>query len=275
MGDVGERAAVNQSGGVLEGLHQVGLDGVLEQGGHSADGLEVGRGDGLAVIGVGDDNAGQAGLEVVDVGGEAEDGHDLGGHGDLEAVLARNALRLAAQAINDVAELTVVHVNRTLPGDGLGVDVEGVALLDMVVEHGSQQVVGSTDGVEVAGEVEVDVLHGDNLSVAAAGSAALDAKDGTQGRLTQGDHGLLADLAQAVDQAHRRGGLTLTSGGGGDGGHEDELAVGLVANLLHEVDVVDLGHVVAVLLKILLIDTGGLGDLGDLLHLCSLCDLDI
>ena len=58
----------------------------------------------------------------------------------------------------------------------LGVDAQGVALLDVVVQHGGQQVVGRADGVEVAGEVEVDVLHGHYLGIAAAGGAALDAE---------------------------------------------------------------------------------------------------
>ena len=68
-----------------------------------------------------------------------------------------------------------VHVHTAFPGDAAGVDVERVALLDGVVDHGGQQVVGGTDGVDVAGKVEVDVLHGHDLGVAAAGRAALDA----------------------------------------------------------------------------------------------------
>ncbi len=32
------------------------------------------------------------------------------------------------------------------------VDAQGVALLDVVVQHGGQQVIGCADGVEVAGE---------------------------------------------------------------------------------------------------------------------------
>ena len=43
----------------------------------------------------------------------------------------------------------------------------------MVVEHGGEQVVRRADGVKVAGEVQVDVLHRHDLRVAAAGRAAL------------------------------------------------------------------------------------------------------
>ena len=53
----------------------------------------------------------------------------------------------------------------------------------MVVQNSAQQVVGSGDGVHIAGEVQVDVLHRNDLCIAAAGSAALDAEYRTQGCL--------------------------------------------------------------------------------------------
>ena len=124
-------------------------------------------------------------LRSVDVAGEAQHRHDLGGHGDVEAVLAGHAAAFAAEAVHDVAQLAVVHVHAALPGDLLGVDAQGVALLDVVVQHGGQQVVGGADGVEIAGEVKVDVLHGHDLGIAAAGSAALDAEHGAERRLAQ------------------------------------------------------------------------------------------
>ena len=50
-------------------------------------------------------------------------------------------------------------------------------MVDMVVNEGRQQVVGNTDGMKVTSEVEVDVLHGYNLSVPTASSSSLDTKD--------------------------------------------------------------------------------------------------
>ena len=144
----------------------------------------------------------------------------------------------------------------------------------MVVEHCGQQVVGSADGVEVTGEVQIDVLHGDNLRVAAAGSAALDTEDGSQRGLPESDHYVLADPAHTVGQTHGSGGLAFTGGGGVDGGDEDQLAVGLVRHVLEDV-VVNLCLVVAVLLQVLLVHTGGLGDLADVLHFGFLGDLDV
>ena len=252
MGDVGEGAAVHEGGRALQGLHQVGLERVLEQRGHGADGLEVARGDGLVVVGVAHDDAAQALLQVSDGGGEAEDRHDLAGDGDIEAVLARRAVGLAAEAVHHEAQLPVVHVHAALPGDAARVDAQGVALLDVVVEHGGQQVVGRADGVEVAGEVEVDVLHGDDLGVAAAGRAALDAEHRAEGGLAQGDGDVLADAAQAVGQTDGGGGLALARGGGRDGGDQDQLAV-LTGRLPKKLRI-NFGLVTAVLFQILFID---------------------
>ena len=102
----------------------------------------------------------------------------------------------------------------------------------MVVEKSGQQVVGSADGVEVAGEVQVDILHGDDLSVAAAGSAALDAEHGAERGLAQADHGVLAELVERVGKADGRGGLALARRGGADSGDEDQLCLaGQLADL--------------------------------------------
>ena len=128
--------------------------------------------------------------------------------------------------------------------------------------------------MEVTGEVQVDVLHGDDLCVAAAGSAALDAEHGAEGRLTQSNHDVLADTTHGVSQTDGRGGLALTGGGGVDGGDQNQLAVGLVRHVLQDV-VVNLGLVVAVLFQILLIHTCGLGDLADVQHRGLLCDFDV
>ena len=272
VGNVGEGAAVDESGGVLQSLDHVGLDGVLQNGSHGTLGLQVVSGDGLAGTAVSHDHLGQAGLHVGQVGGQAQNSHDLRSHDDVEAVLTGHAGGLAAQAAHDVTQLTVVHINNALPGDVAHVDVQSVALLDVVVDQGGHQVVGDADGVEVAGEVQVDVLHGDDLSVAAAGSAALHAEHGAQGGLTQADDGLLAHLVQSVGQTHGSGGLALASGGGADGGHQHQL--GLAGQVLQGVDV-DLGLVVAIVLQLLGLDAHLGGNLLNGEHLGRLGDFDI
>ena len=155
------------------------------------------RRDGPAVIGVADDYAREPRLEVGDVAREAEHGHDLARNGNLEAVLAGHALHPAAEAVDDVAQLAVVHVHRALPGNLLRVYAERVTLLDVVIQHRGEQVVRGAYGVEVAGEVQVYVLHGHDLGVAAARGAALDAEYGAERGLAQRGHGALAYFPQA------------------------------------------------------------------------------
>ena len=78
-----------------------------------------------------------------------------------------------------MTQLAVVHINAALPGYVLDIDVQGVALLNVVVKHCRKKVVRRTDGVEITCKVEVDILHRYDLSVAAARSAALYAEYGT------------------------------------------------------------------------------------------------
>ena len=273
MSDVGEGAAMNERRRALESLHQVRLQGVLQKGCHGAFGMQIAGGDGLVVAGVSDDHAGQAGLQVVDVGSETEHGHDLAGDGDIEPVLAREAVRLAAKADDDLAKGTVVHVDDALPGDATDIDVQLVAVVDMGVEHGGKQVVSRTDGMKVAREVQVDVFHRDDLGVTAAGSATLDAENRAKRRLAQSDDGLLALLGKSVAQTDGGCGLTLACGSGIDGRDQNQLA-GL-GFLIAKVVVVDLCLVLAIHLEVGIGDTDLLGDFVDSLRGCRLGDLDI
>ncbi len=261
MGDVGERAAVHEGRGALQRLHEVRLQGVLQKRGHGALGLQVVGRDRRVIVGVAHHDAAQTLLQVGDGGGQTEDGHDLAGHGDVEAVLAGHTVGLAAEAVHDVAQLAVVHVHHALPGDLADIDVQLVAVLDMGVQQSREQVVGSPDGVEVAGEVQVDVLHGHHLGVPAAGSAALDAEHGPERRLAQGHDHVLAALGQGIGEPDGGGGLALAGGRGVDGGHQDELARGVLL-VAQEVEI-HLGLVVAVQLKVLLVDAGNGGDLAN------------
>ena len=82
-------------------------------------------------------------------------------------------------------------------------------MVDVVVDQRGEQVVRERDRGEVAGEVEVDVLHRHHLRVAAAGRAALHAEHRAERRLAQADDRLLADAVERIAQADRRGRLAF------------------------------------------------------------------
>ena len=193
--------------------------------GHGAVGFQVARVDGALVAAVGDDDVAEALLQILEVGREAEDRHDLGGDGDVEAGFARKAVGDAAERADDLAQRPVVHVHDAPPRDAARVDAELVAPVDVVVDQRREQVVRGGDGVEIAGEVEVHVLHRDDLREPAAGRAALHAEVRAERRLADADDGALADAVQAVAETDGRRRLAFAGGRRIDGGDEDQLAV--------------------------------------------------
>ncbi len=142
------------------------------------------------------------------------------------------------------AQRPVVHVHDAAPGDAADVDLQRVAPVDVVVEHRGQQVVGAGDGVEIAGEMKVHVLHRHDLRIAAAGGAALHAEVRAKRGLADADRRLLADRVQPVAKADRRRGLALARRCRVDRGHQDQLAVLVARQRLDEL-FGDLGLVMA------------------------------
>ena len=273
--DVGEGAAVDEGGVVFERLHEVRLEGVLQEDGHRPLRFQVAGADRFAVAGPRDDDVPQALPEVLDRGGETEDRHHLGGRHDVETVGARETVPDPAQPGDELAERPVVHVHHPPPGDPPDVDPQLVAVMDVVVEERRQEVVGEGDGVEVAGEMEVDVLHGDDLGVAAAGGAPLHAEDRPEGGFAEADHRLLAEVVQGIAQAYRRRRLALAGRGGRHRRHQDELAVRPVGEA-REIVERDLRLGMTIGLERSLGDTQLVqGDLGDAFELCLLRDFDV
>ena len=233
VGDVGERAAVDQCRRALDRLHQVGLDRVLEQRRHRPGRLQRTRRDRPPIARVGDDDARQTLLEIGEIGGEAQARHHLGGDRDVEAALAHEAVRAGARRPAEPdrhrAQRSVVHVDDAAPDDAARVDGQRVAPVHVVVDQRREQVVRRGDGVEVAGEVEVDALHRHHLGAAAAGRTALGAEHRSERRLAQRDHGALADAVERVAEADRGCRLAFAGRRRIDRGDEHELAVGAAA----------------------------------------------
>ena len=101
-----------------------------------------------------------------------------------------------------------------------------VLIVEVVVHHGGQEVVGGGHRVQVPGEVEIEVLERDDLAVPAASGAALDAEGRAHGGLADGDGGLPPDAGQRLAQADRRGRLALAERCRGHRGHDDVAGTG-------------------------------------------------
>ena len=228
MRDVGERAAVDEGGRAFQRLHQVRRDRVLQQRGHRAVRVQIAGADRLTVARIGDDDVAEPLLQILEILGEAEDRHHFRRDGDVEAGLARITVGDAAERADDLAQSAVVHVHDAAPDDAAAVDAERIAPVDVIVDQRRQKIVRRGDGVEIAGEMEVDVLHRDHLRIAATGRAALHAEGRSERRLAQAEHRLLADEVERVGEADRRGRLAFARRRRRNRGDQDQLAVLLV-----------------------------------------------
>src|SRR6516165_444665 len=138
-----------------------------------------------------------------------------------------------------------------------------------------EQVVGGADGVDVAGEMQVDVLHRQGLGIAAAGGTALDAEARAKARLAQAQHRLLANQVQRIAEPDGSRRLAFTGWRRSDRGDEDQLGVRPVWQRAEVVEG-DLRLVFAVRLQSIARDPEFLaGDLADRAHHCFQGDLDI
>ncbi len=243
--DIGERAAVHQRRIALQGLHEIGAQREPEQRRHRARRLEIARRHRLLGPGIGDHHAAEPRLEIVEVVGETKRRHHLGGDGDVEAVRAREAVGDAAEPDDDFAQRAIVDVERAPPDDAAGVDVERIAPVDVVVDHRGEQIVRGGDRVEIAGEMQVDLVHRRDLRISAARRAALHAEARPERGLAQADRDALADARERVAETDRGRRLAFARRRRADRGDEDELAVRLAGEPGEEA-VVDLGDRAAV-----------------------------
>ena len=260
VGDIGKWPAMHQDGRVFKRLHKIGLDGVFEQRRHGSGHAQIARINGGIVIFVGDQNAAEPFFQVCEIVRQAEDRHDLARYRDLEAVLARHTIDLAAQAYDAVPQRPVIHIHAAFQYDMARIDAELVPLLEMVVNAGAQKIIRRSDGVHIAGEMEVDVLHWDSLRIAAAGRAALDAENRAERGLPQGDNRIFLKPCHGLSKADRCRRFSLAGGRGVDGGDKDQLTVRLAGEPFHN-GRGELRLIAAVGLQLLLFDSQPLRDL--------------
>ena len=226
--DVRERAAVDEGRLTLERLNEVRLDRLLEEDGHRACGLQLLGGHRLALVRRADRDRAEPRAQVEEIARDRDDRHHLGRGGDVEAGLAGVTVRATAEADRDVPQGAIVDVDAAPPRDRERVDAELVAMEQMSLEHRGEQVVRGADRVDVAGEVQVHVLHGYDLGVAGTGRPSLDPEHGPERRLAEAEHGPAADRAQALRERDRGRRLPFAELRRRDRRDADELRVRLV-----------------------------------------------
>src|SRR5215204_294887 len=266
-GDVAEGASVDQDRRVLQGLHEVGLYCLFHDDRHDTCGLEVLGGYRVSVGVATDHYPPEAAAHVVKRGGEREDRHRLRGRRDVEAGLARDAIGPGAQPHNDIPQGPIVHVHHPSPGNALQLEVEGIALVEVVVDHGGELVVGLGDRVDVASEMQIEILHRHDLAVAAARGATLDAENGAHRGLAHRHRRRLADVLERLSQADGGRRLPLAQRGWRYGGDHHIFGLRPVGELLDGVELY-LGDAFSVRLQEMIPDAYLGGDLVQRLQFC-------
>ncbi|KAH3663835.1 hypothetical protein OGAPHI_005238 [Ogataea philodendri] len=106
------------------------------------------------------------------------------------------------------------------------------------VESSSQQIVGHSNGVDVTGDVHVELVHRDDLGKSSSSSTTLNTESWAHRRLSNVGKGLLSQSStNGLSKTHSGGGLTLTKWGWSDTGDQDVLTVFTV---LQSVDHIEL-----------------------------------
>ena len=75
-------------------------------------------------------------------------------------------------------------------------------LVDVVVQESGNHVVCRCHGVEVTCEVEVDLLHRENLCISTAGCTTLHTEAWSERRLAESDDRVLSDLVEAKRETY-------------------------------------------------------------------------
>ena len=123
-------------------------------------------------------------------------------------------------------------------------------MVQVVVDHRRQEVVGGGDGVEVAGQVQVHPLGRQDAGPPGAAGPALDAEGGAHGRLAQGENRLLSQASEPLRESDGRGGLALPERRRRDRSDDDVVRATrpTAAHVLagFQRPQVDLGHITAI-----------------------------
>eukprot|EP00050_Salpingoeca_kvevrii_P017974 m.69679 g.69679 ORF g.69679 m.69679 type:complete len:436 (+) comp7835_c0_seq1:906-2213(+) len=143
------------------------------------------------------------------------------------------------------------------------------------LESGSAEVVGGRDGVNVACQMEVELVHRDDLRVAATSSATLDAKCGALRRLAQACNARRLEMrSKCLSEADCGGGLSLAKRRRRDATDNDILSIGLARAGSNRAEA-DLCLVGAVVVVLGLAEADFLRNLRDGLGRLSRCDFNV
>ncbi len=123
---------------------------------------------------------------------------------------------MTAEADHDTPECAVFNIEHARPAHAARVKPAGRIEVQFVVDEGRKQVVRARDRVQVAREVQVDVVGRNDLRAPAPGAAPLRPEHRAQRWLAQGDDGVPPQPAHRHRERDRDGRLALAAARRGD-----------------------------------------------------------
>ena len=192
---------MHQRGSVLRSLDKVRHNGFVEQDHHGSGTLEIAGANYAPIEGETGNDVVQAAPQVGVGIGQGKDRHYFGGGRDDEAGFTRHAVDLATEPYDYMPKSAIVHIDSARPENVVDIDAEPVVVMNVRIDHRSEQVMRRRHGVEVTIEVQVDQFTGDHLRLAAAGSSAFEPENRSEGRLPQGDAGVAPYPVESLSQS--------------------------------------------------------------------------
>ena len=189
-------------------------------------------------------------------------------------ILSYHPVHLAAKAYHNIAQVPVIHIQTALPDHLSWIDLKGIPLLDVIIQHSRKQVISRRDRMEISCKMKIQILHGNNLRISASGSSSFDPEARAKGRLTKGDDRFLIKLRQRLPQANRRRRLTLSCRSRIDRSHKYQLPVRPVFDPFPHL-IGKLRLILSIEFQFFLHDPYVRRHIPDVCHLCFLCNLNI
>ena len=277
MSNVCEWSAMNDCRNMFQCLNEVWFQGIFQKCSHCTFCMKIASCYrflfGNFTICISDDDLGKSFFQVCNIACKAKDCHDLGCNCDVVSVFTRHTVCSSAKSVYYVTKLTVVHIHTSLPCDLSRVDVQSIALEDMVVDHCSKKVVCCTDGMEVTCEMKVDIFHRNYLCIAAACCTTFDTEYRSERWLTKSNHNTLSKLLHCICKTYGCSSLSFTGRCRIDCCHKNQLTVFSVT--FFQKIIINFCFVFSVLLQIFIINTCFFCNLCDWQHFALLCNFDV
>ena len=138
MSDVSERTAVDECRSSFQSLNQVRFQSIFQKCCHSALCVDLSSCDRLTCTVVSNNDSSETLFQVIQSCSQAECCHNFRCNGDIKTIFSCVAVCFSAKSVNNVTKLSVVHIYAASPDDTSWIDIQCIALIDMVVDHCSQ-----------------------------------------------------------------------------------------------------------------------------------------